>query len=366
MTNSFKLILVSVFISILATPSYSKSENINKVRQYKIGISLALSGDASTWGQDMKNTILLAKEEFLKEGFELIFEDDKCEPKTAVAIANKFITVDKVDAVIGYTCSGPLLAAAPLYEKAKIPVVSSSASAAKISEAGQYIFRTFPSDAFAAKELYNYISGQHKTLGIISTETEYSQEFANQFKLSNQDDKIKIIYENVLLDEHDLKPLLLKLKTKKIDSLFINSQSDKEFLRTLKQIKQLNISPPIYSAYWGSSSWFVKEAGALGDGVISVDAATEDKVLNLDGKTLLKKFRDKYGEPNYTAVLVAVNWEAIRAITEALTKSNNPKEYLENTNFSGVFGNWKFDKNGDILGIPFSIKKTVGGKVEEL
>ena len=124
MHNIIKLILISINFFIIILPLNIKSENINNNKTYKIGVSLALSGDASTWGQDMKNTILLAKDEFLKEGFELIFEDDKCEPKTAVAIANKFITIDKVDAVIGYTCSGPLLAAAPLYEKAKIPVPS--------------------------------------------------------------------------------------------------------------------------------------------------------------------------------------------------------------------------------------------------
>lgn len=355
-------ILRLVFLCILlAIPTSSHSEP-----KYKIGVSLALSGEAATWGLDMKNTILLAKDELLGDVFELIFEDDKCDSKTAVAIANKFATIDKVDGVIGYSCSGPLLASASIYERAKIPVVSSSASAAKISEAGDYIFRTFPNDAQAGKVLFDYISKHSKTLGVISTENEYCQGFAEQIRRANNDNSIKVLYENIMPEENDVRTILFKLKHKNIDSLFINSQSDREFLRILKQVRQLNIKATIYSAYWGSSSWLISEAGVLADGIISVDASSEEKVLNDDGKKVLSMYRKKYGEPNFSTVLVAANWEAARAMRDALTQSNDPKNYLYSTTFQGLFGEWSFDKNGDILGLSYSIKETRGGAASEL
>ena len=332
----------------------------------KIGLSLALSGDGATWGTDMKNALLMAKDEFFGGDVEFILEDDKCDPKTAVAIANKFVSIDKVDGVLGYTCSGTLLAAAPIFERAKIPVVSSSASAAKISEAGEYIFRTFPSDSLAGSMLFNYIAKTKKNLGVLSTETEYCQGFVDEIKKANAQNKIEVTYENVMADDVDVKPLLLKFKKKGIDSIFINSQSDREFLRTLKQVRQLKLDIPVYSAYWGSSTWFVDQAKELSNGLITVDSSTEGKILNEEGKKVLSTFRKKFGEPNFSGALVAINWEAARALSEALGNKGDAKFFLEKAKFDGIFGPWHFDHRGDINGIGFSIKETNAGKVSEV
>jgi branched-chain amino acid transport system substrate-binding protein len=332
----------------------------------KVGVSIALSGEASTWGTDMLNSINLAKDEFLKDDFELIFEDDKCDPKTAVSIANKFVSSDKVDAVLGYTCSGPLLAAASIYEKAKIPVIATSASAAKISEAGEYIYRTFPSDALAAEQLFNYIAKTNKILGVLSTETEYCQGFANKIKSLNANNQIEVAYEDIKVDDFDVKTILLKFKNKKIDSLFINSQSDREFFRTLKQIKQMKMNVALYSAYWGSSSWFLSQAGELSEGIVTVDAASEEKVLNDEGRKVLNIFNQKFGKPNFSSLLVAVNWEAVRVLSEAFKSPLGVKKFLDSTKFKGTIGEWSFDKNGDILGLRFAIKKANSGKAQEI
>jgi branched-chain amino acid transport system substrate-binding protein len=353
------LILIILFVSIC--PNFALANP-----KFKIGVSIPLSGEASTWGTDMLNSINLAKDEFLKDDFELIFEDDKCDPKTAVSIANKFVNVDKVDAVLGYTCSGPLIAAANIYEKAKIPVISTSASAAKISEAGEYIYRTFPSDALAGELLFDHISKTNKKLGVLSTETEYCQGFVEQIKTLNSKNKIDIVFEKVKAEDHDVKPILLRLKNKNVDSLFINSQSDREFLRTLKQVRQMKMDIPLYSAYWGSSSWFLSQAGDLAENLVTVDAASGERILNEEGKRVLALFQEKYGEPNFSKLLIAINWEGVRAISEALKHPPGAKKFLDQTTFKGIVGDWSFDHNGDIKGLSFSLKRSSAGSATEI
>lgn len=134
----------------------------------KIGVSTVLSGDAATYGIDMQNAILFANEKFGDGRYELIIEDDKCDPKTAVSIAQKFANLDKVDFVLGYVCSGAMLAAAPILERAKIPTIVGGASAAAIADTGEYIFRTAPSDRLLAIKIAGYIAAKHASVALLS------------------------------------------------------------------------------------------------------------------------------------------------------------------------------------------------------
>ena len=164
-----KLLSSLILILLCITPSSAETT-------LKIGISTALTGMAANYGLDLKDTIQFANNSFGEGRYQLIFEDDKCDSKTAVSIAKKFIHIDKVDFVMGYACSGAALAAAPLYEKAKIPVLITCSSSAKISNAGDYIFRTTPSDRGAATKLFRHIENKYKTFGTLAEETDYAQD----------------------------------------------------------------------------------------------------------------------------------------------------------------------------------------------
>jgi len=102
----------------------------------KLGVSSALSGDAATYGLDIKDALLFANQKYGDGRYEFVFEDDRCSGRDAVSVAHKLIDIDKVDAVLGFACSGAALAALPIYEKAHIPVMVTTASSPKIRDAG--------------------------------------------------------------------------------------------------------------------------------------------------------------------------------------------------------------------------------------
>ena len=108
-------------------------------------------------------------------------KDDKCNGKDAVSVAHKLINVDKVSVVLGMACSGAALAAAPLYQRAKVPVIASSASSPELSSAGDYIFRTTPSDLEAGRKLKAHVAQKHRRFAIVSEETEYAQGLKQAF-----------------------------------------------------------------------------------------------------------------------------------------------------------------------------------------
>ncbi|NOZ69508.1 MAG: ABC transporter substrate-binding protein [Deferribacteres bacterium] len=68
----------------------------------KIGFSIPLTGDIGFIGEGMRDAAILAKEEMgeTKYNYELLFEDDKLDPKIDATVGNKFISIDKVDVIV--------------------------------------------------------------------------------------------------------------------------------------------------------------------------------------------------------------------------------------------------------------------------
>mgnify|MGYP001797236097 FL=1 len=88
----------------------------------------------------------------------LINDDD--DKETASEIASELVDDKDVLGVIGHYSSGTTLAAAEVYEAGQLPMISPTSTAVDISSAGDYIFRTVPSDRLAAATLSRYVLGE--------------------------------------------------------------------------------------------------------------------------------------------------------------------------------------------------------------
>ena len=78
---------------------------------------------------------------------ELVIEDSKCSAQDAIVAYNKLTDVDGVKIILGTSCSGAMLGAAPLAEADGVVLFSGLATNPDIANAGDYIFRTSMSDA---------------------------------------------------------------------------------------------------------------------------------------------------------------------------------------------------------------------------
>ncbi len=353
--NFLFLILCSFFL-----PS-----NLFADEQIKIGVSVALTGNASTYGTDIKNSIIFANKVLAGSKYKLIIEDDMCDGKTAVNVARKLIDIDHVKYVLGFACSSSLLATANLYNQAKVLVISSSASSSEISQAGDYIFRTVPSNDAIGKLLFDYVQSRHKTFGVISEETDFSQSLLQSFTKNNSPQIINIFSENFNTKEFDYKSLILRLKSKGIEGLLINSQTEATFLLALKALKEMKINIPVYGAYMPGSATFRANAGILAEGLIFADRPTAKDVFSPKGIDLLHSFNQEYQLKGWEIVF-ASTWEAFQALHLAITSGQEPREYLYTNKFKGIFGDYTFDANGDIKGLQFLLKSIKNGQVYNL
>ncbi|MCB0318573.1 MAG: ABC transporter substrate-binding protein [Bdellovibrionales bacterium] len=350
-------IILQISLLLFFTFSFSNAEE--KIR---IGVSTVLTGDAATYGIDIKNVLQFANDKIANGKYELIFEDDRCTGKDSVAIAHRFVNVLNLKYVIGFACSSTVLSTANIYEKAGVLTMITVASAAEIANAGDYIFRTWPSDDKAALKLYEEAASKFKKIGIISEETDYAQAFLNSFLSANNDKKIEIINDNYLPETNDFRTLILKMKNENVDALFINSQSEASFLNVLQQVKSVAWEVQILSAYWSGTSAVLGKAAGLVENNIFVDLPSPEEALTEEGKKLFAEFKDKYGGLKSVDLIFGTAFEAFRALHMAIESGQETRKFLYQQKFNGVFGNWNFDENGEIKGLNFLMKEIKDGK----
>jgi len=140
-------------VGLLLVVLFFSACNTEKKETYKIGSILPLTGDLAVYGKSLQNGMNLALEEYElrnpnEVAFQIIYEDSKADPKLAVSAFEKLVSIDKCNLVLGGFSSSEVLSIAPIAEKNKIVLISPTASSPAITNAGDYIFRTTPSDNF--------------------------------------------------------------------------------------------------------------------------------------------------------------------------------------------------------------------------
>lgn len=132
----------------------------------KIGFAGPMTGDYSAFGIDISNAQLLAVQESEPvQGFEfeLLVEDTQGSGEGGAAVANLYVSDPDVVAISGHTFSGSTAASIPIYEAAKRPMLSASATRADLT-IGNEIFNRIPfTDDIQGTNAGNYL---YETLGI--------------------------------------------------------------------------------------------------------------------------------------------------------------------------------------------------------
>lgn len=331
-----------------------------------VGVSAPLTGAAASYGADIRNTLVFANERFGGGKIRLVIEDDQCDPLTAVTVAHKFVDRDHVRAVIGYGCSGALLAAAPVYGGANIPVVGTETSAAKLSGAGRHVFRTFPSDAVAARVLFESIASSHRSAGVLSEETEFAEGLLESLHQIAGAGPLMIVSTSYRSNDSDLRAQLTRLRSASIDALFLNGQTERSVYNALRQARELRITVPVYSMYLGASRAFLELAGARAEGMTVIDVPDFAAVANRESAGLLEQFESRFGAMNAWQYGFLSNVEGFQALVQALSRPEPPIETLHTATFTTINGILSFDDAGDRRDVPIAVKRIQHGRAVRL
>lgn len=243
------------------------------------------------------------------------------------------------------------LASAPIYEKAKIPVIAVGTGTPDISKAGDYIFRTIPNLSVAAEKLYHHAKSHYKHVAFLSQDTAYAQGLEKSFREENKDFTLKISSETVPPNALDVRSVLLKLKARDPDVLFLNPQTEESMIIMYRQLQEMKWKIPLYATYFPSFKKFLETFGQGADGIIFADLPFLGSAIDTDGKALYEEYRKQKGDLKSTEFYFVTVLAAFSTLHEAITHTKtNVKDYLYQTKFSGPFGTFSFDPAGDIHG----------------
>jgi branched-chain amino acid transport system substrate-binding protein len=127
-----------------------------------------MTGSEATFGQSTHNGIILAVEEINAAGgihgrkVRIILEDDQSKPEEAANAVTKLISSDDVIAILGEVASSSSLAAAPICQAGKVPMITPSSTNPRVTKAGDYIFRMCFIDTYQGPALARFIAGDLK------------------------------------------------------------------------------------------------------------------------------------------------------------------------------------------------------------
>jgi ABC-type branched-subunit amino acid transport system substrate-binding protein len=155
-----------------------------------IGVSGPLTGDAAGSGQEAMDGAKLAVDQLNAKGgilgrpVQIIEGDDRCDPKEAAIVAQKFVA-QKVAATASHYCSGAALASIPIFREAGLLYIDGGAVSSKIPGSGyDRLFMTLYSGAMPGVYAANMaVKKLHMTrLAVVDDRTPANGEFAAAFQ----------------------------------------------------------------------------------------------------------------------------------------------------------------------------------------
>lgn len=338
----------------------------------KIGFVGPLSGDSTSYGVSIKNSVDLAIKDLRTQGklINIIYEDSKCDSDTAKGSIIKLINVDKVKVIVGGVCSGETLAMSEIAEKNKIVLFSPSASSPDLTGAGSFVFRNIPSDSYGGYVLGEGLGPQYKDVAIVSESTEHSQALRRYFleKISEYNTHVSVD-EMFSPDEKDFRSIVSKIKNSKAEAIIINPQTENSGGLLVKAVRDAKIKLPIFAHMIPNGPKFLEVAGKSAEGIVFTDLPN----LNYDNvrvKAFLEDYKKTFGNTSGSEFYMAASYDVVNILTQAVEKvSYDPvkiRDYLYNLpEYDGLLGKYSFDLNGDVVGLNLVLKKIQNGKIED-
>ncbi|MCY3655107.1 MAG: ABC transporter substrate-binding protein [Chloroflexi bacterium] len=330
---------------------------------FRIGVMESATGPGETYGRVAIQAKQMAVDEINAAGgvngrmIELIVEDSKCSAQDAITAYNKLTDVDGVKIILGTSCSGAMLGAAPLAEADGVILFSGLATNPDIADAGDYIFRTSLSDAQLGIDTGNVLWADGvRTLATITEATDYAEGVRRtsvaQFEARGGE---LVGEERYPSDTTDFRTQLTKLFDANPDALHVAAQSEFAGGTIVKQARELGYEGPIYGEIVVVGTTALEIAGDAATGVKAI--ITDLDPANELGQNVLTRFRENYGYVTLPWYLGSA-YDDVYITAECLKQTNDDqdadgfRDCLYGITWSGAIGdNYTFDENGEVVGL---------------
>ncbi len=284
-------------------------------------------------------------------------------PADAATAVQKLVNIDKVKGVISAT-SRETLAITPIAEQNKV-IVLTSASSPEITKAGDYVFRTYPSDFYQGNDLADFAMKKGYTkMAVLFLNDEYGKGITDVFRQRLEANGGRVVASEDFQAQgaSDYKTQLTKISKEKADAILIIA-SQNQYVLILKQMKELGINLPILAGEIFKDQAILDTAKELAEGVIFT-AFVNPKTSEGEKFNLL--YKEKYAsEPG--GVYATEFFDNTELLLSALIESKGDVEKAKAwlyavKDWHGATGTINFDANGDVIGKSYTIYTVKNGQ----
>lgn len=285
----------------------------------------------------------------------LRMEDDACDPKQAVAIANK-LSGENIAGVIGHLCTSSSIPASEIYAESGIPMISAASTGPLLTERGlANVFRTCGRDdqqaVIAADSIIRQFPG--RKIAIVHDKSTYGQGLADGVrKALNAGGVSEIAFETLTQGEKDFSTLVSKLKSVNADVVFFGGYFAEGGL-LVRQAREQGLEAVFMGGDGIAATEFASIAGPAADGVLMTfypDPRDNPKAAAIvDG--LRKSGYEPEGYTLYTYAAVTSYADAARTVQSV--DGTRVAGALHAGTFDTVLGPLSFDAKGDPNTEPF-------------
>lgn len=322
----------------------------------KIGEFASLTGKEATYGQTAHKGTQQAIDEVNAAGgvlgrkLELLVEDDQSKPGEAATIAKKFISRDKVVAILGEITSGRTLEAAPIAQNAKIPLISPGATAPEVTARGNYIFRVCFIDSFQGTVMAKFARHSLKLRRVALLSSVSSAQSVALSKFFRQrfaaDGGTVVLEQKYSEGEKDFRAQLTAIKAAGVEGIFVPGYYAEAAL-ICKQARDLGLAQPLFGVDGWESQELINIGGKAVEGAYfstHYSPASKDPLV----VSFNERFTKRWGSGS--DALSALGYDSAMLLVDAIRRAGTtegPKlrDALAATkNFKGVTGDITLDE----------------------
>jgi branched-chain amino acid transport system substrate-binding protein len=321
--NRRTALITFVFLAISACTGRSE-----KSGEILIGEFGSLTGSVATFGISTKNGIEMAQDRANRAGgilgkkIRVIAEDDRGKPEEAQTVVSRLINKHGVIAILGEETSTRSLAAAPVAQQSRIPMVTPSATNLKVTKVGEYIFRTCFTDAFPSSVMAQLVSRKLniKNLAVLrDIKNDYSVDLADIFiKDFKKLDGTIVADESYGEGDTDFSAQLTKIASAKPQAIFVPGYYTEVGL-IARQARQLGLMMPLLGGGSWDSPKLLEIAGEALEGYYFNHFSSDDPRPTV--QEFVSEYKKRYGAVPDT--LSALAFDAANVLIDAISRANS-------------------------------------------
>ncbi|MFV9474074.1 branched-chain amino acid ABC transporter substrate-binding protein [Advenella sp. RU8] len=353
MNKGFK----KLFITAALTTAFSAPAMAEEF--IKIGLGAPITGGSAAFGKQLLVGAEAAAEAINAKGgvhgkkIKIIQGDDACEPKQAVAVANRFVDQEKVDAVVGHFCSSSTIPASEIYDEANILSVTPASTNPRVTERDlttliRVCGRDDQQGEVDAKFIHENLKA--KRIAVINDKDTYGVGLANATRDAAKKLGVEVVLEDgVTRGERDYNALVTKIKASDVGAVFFGGLYAEAGL-LVKQMRQQGLTIPFVSDDGIADPAFVTAAGGAPFAEGTYMSFLKDPRGEPAAQEVLVKLKEKGSDAEGFTLYSYAAVEAIAAAMEAnkdVKDGTKLADWIKNNEIDTVLGRKGWDQKGD-------------------